>query len=132
MFISDFDFDLPENLIAQTPLEKRENSRMLIVNKENSAFEDAHFYDFPRFLKKGDVLVLNNTKVFPARLFGATETGAKIEIFLVKETENKSWETLARPARRLKIGKKIIFSDQLSATVLDKNEEGREIGRAHV
>lgn len=125
MFISDFDFDLPENLIAQTPLEKRENSRMLIVNKENSAFEDAHFYDFPRFLRKGDVLVLNNTKVFPARLFGATETGAKIEIFLVKETENKSWETLARPARRLKIGKKIIFSDQLSATVLDKNEEGR-------
>ena len=125
MFISDFDFDLPENLIAQTPLEKRENSRMLIVNKENSAFEDAHFYDFPRFLRKGDVLVLNNTKVFPARLFGATETGAKIEIFLVKETENKSWETLARPARRLKIGKKIIFSDKLSAKVLDKNEEGR-------
>lgn len=125
MFISDFDFDLPENLIAQTPLEKRENSRMLIVNKENSAFEDAHFYDFPRFLRKGDLLVLNNTKVFPARLFGATETGAKIEVFLVKETENKSWETLARPARRLKIGKKIIFSDKLSAKVLDKNEEGR-------
>ena len=125
MFISDFDFDLPENLIAQTPLEKRENSRMLIVSKEKSAFEDAHFYDFPRFLRKDDVLVLNNTKVFPARLFGATETGAKIEIFLVKETENKSWETLARPARRLKIGKKIIFSDQLSAKVLDKNEEGR-------
>ena len=125
MFISDFDFDLPENLIAQTPLEKRENSRMLIVNKENSAFEDAHFYDFPRFLRKGDVLVLNNTQGFPARLFGATETGAKIEIFLVKETENKSWETLARPARRLKIGKKIIFSDKLSAKVLDKNEEGR-------
>lgn len=125
MFISDFDFDLPENLIAQTPLEKRENSRMLIVNKENSAFEDAYFYNFPRFLKKGDLLVLNNTKVFPARLFGATETGAKIEIFLVKETENKFWETLARPARRLKIGKKIIFSDQLFAKVLDKNEEGR-------
>ena len=127
MLISEFDFDLPENLIAQTPLEKRENSRLLVVNKEKQSFDDAHFYDFPRFLRKGDVLVLNNTKVFPARLFGETETGVKVEIFLVKEIENQIWETLARPARRLKIGKKITFSENLSAKVLARTEEGRVI-----
>ena len=127
MLISEFDFDLPENLIAQTPLEKRENSRLLVVNKEKQSFDDAHFYDFPRFLRKGDVLVLNNTKVFPARVFGETETGVKVEIFLVKEIENQIWETLARPARRLKIGKKITFSENLSAKVLARTEEGRVI-----
>ena len=127
MLITEFDFNLPENLIAQTPLEKRENSRMLVVDKTQQNFEDAHFYDFPRFLRKGDVIVLNNTKVFPARLFGETETGAKIEIFLVKETGAQVWETLARPARRLKIGKKIVFSENLSATVLARTAEGRVI-----
>ena len=110
MRITDYEFDLPDELIAQTPLEKRENSRMLVVNRAENSRRDAHFYDFPRFLRKGDVLVLNNTKVFPARLYGETETGAKIEIFLVKETDNQIWETLARPAKRLKIGKKIVFS----------------------
>jgi S-adenosylmethionine:tRNA ribosyltransferase-isomerase len=127
MLITEFDFNLPEKLIAQTPLEKRENSRMLVVDKAKQNFEDAHFYDFQRFLRKGDVLVLNNTKVFPARLFGETETGAKIEIFLVKETETQVWETLARPARRLKIGKQIVFSTNLSAEVLARTEEGRVI-----
>ena len=73
------------------------------------------------------MIVLNNTKVFPARLFGATETGAKIEIFLVKEIENEIWETLARPAKRLKIGKKIIFGENLSAEVLERTEEGRVV-----
>jgi S-adenosylmethionine:tRNA ribosyltransferase-isomerase len=125
MLITDFEFDLPEELIAQTPLEKRETSRMLVVTRAEKAFSDAHFYDFPSFLKAGDVLVLNNTKVFPARLFGENETGARVEIFLVKENENQSWETLARPARRLKIGKKIIFSPELSAEVLEKTVEGR-------
>lgn len=125
MFITDFDFELPENLIAQEPLQKRENSRMLVVNRTGKSFQDKHFYDFPKFLKKGDVVVLNNTKVFPARLFGMSETGAKIEIFLVREAENLIWETLARPARRLKTGKKIIFSENLRAEVLDKNDEGR-------
>ncbi len=127
MLITEFDFNLPENLIAQTPLEKRENSRMLVVDKGKQSFEDARFYDFPRFLRKGDVLVLNNTKVFPARLFGETETGVKVEVFLVKEKENSIWETLARPARRLKIGKKIVFSEKLAAEVLARTEEGRVI-----
>lgn len=125
MLISEFDFELPENLIAQQPLQKRENSRMLVLNRAENTIENAHFYDFTKFIKAGDCIVLNNTKVFPARIFGETETGAKIEVFLVEKKENEIWETLARPTKRLKTDKKIIFGDDLSATVLDKTEEGR-------
>ena len=125
MLITDFDFELPDELIAQEPLKNREKSRMLSVNRASKSFWDEHFYDFPKFLKKGDVIVLNNTKVFPARLLGTSETGAKIELFLVREAENQVWETLARPARRLKTGKIINFGENLSAEVLEKTEEGR-------
>lgn len=125
MLISDFDYNLPENLIAQAPLEKRENSRMLIVDRRSGELADRNFYDLPDFLLDGDVVVLNNTRVFPARLFGRSETGAKVEIFLVRETGRGTWETLARPARRLKTGKKIIFGEKLIAEVLDKTEDGK-------
>lgn len=125
MLITDFDFELPDALIAQEPLENRAGSRMLVVDRAAKAYADEHFYNFPKLLQKGDVLVLNNTKVFPARLFGASETGARVELFLVREAENGVWETLARPARRLKTGKKINFGARLSAEVLDKNDEGR-------
>jgi S-adenosylmethionine:tRNA ribosyltransferase-isomerase len=125
MFISEFDYNLPEELIAQEPLDARESSRMLVVSRAENTFEDEQFFNLQKFLKKDDVIVLNNTKVFPARLFGMTETGAKVEIFLVCELENQIWETLARPARRLKIGKKVIFGENLSAEVLEKSEEGR-------
>lgn len=127
MLISEFDFELPENLIAQEPLQKRENSRMLVLDRAGKTFKDAHFYDFPKFIKSGDCIVLNNTKVFPARIFGETETGANVEIFLVEKKENEIWETLARPAKRLKIGKKIIFNENLVAQVLSKTEEGRVV-----
>ncbi len=129
MLISEFDYHLPENLIAQNPLDKREASRMLIVNRSEADFRDAHFYRLPQFLKKGDVLVLNNTKVFPARLFGTSETGAKVEVFLAREIENLIWETLARPARRLKIGRKIVFDKNFSAEVISRTAEGRIIVR---
>ncbi len=125
MKIAEFDFELPDNLIAQEPLVIRTNSRMLAVNRTSNSYGDEHFYNFPKFLKKGDVVVLNNTKVFPAKLFGTSETGAKIELFLVRETGNQIWETLARPGRRLKIGKKISFGENLVAEVLEKTEEGR-------
>jgi S-adenosylmethionine:tRNA ribosyltransferase-isomerase len=125
MLITDFDFELPDSLIAQEPLENREKSRMLVVERASNSYRDEHFYNFPRFLKRGDVVVLNNTKVFPARLFGTSLTGAKVELFLVRETENRVWETLARPARRLKTGKKISFGENLRAEVLGKTAEGR-------
>ena len=125
MLIDEFDYELPEELIAQEPLQKRENSRMLVVNRENGTWQDEYFYNFPNFLRSGDVVVLNNTKVFPARLFGTTETGAKIELFLARETGNQTWETLARPARRLKTVKKIFFGKNLSAEVMEKTEDGR-------
>jgi S-adenosylmethionine:tRNA ribosyltransferase-isomerase len=129
MRISEFDYHLPEELIAQTPLEKRETSRMLVADRETRELKDKHFFDLPDFLQAGDVLVLNNTRVFPARLFGASETGAKIEIFLVRETGNSVWETLARPARRLKPGKTINFGDKLKAEVLNKAPEGKVLVR---
>jgi S-adenosylmethionine:tRNA ribosyltransferase-isomerase len=125
MNINEFDFQLPDDLIAQEPLKEREKSRMLVVNRTEKNFRDEQFTDFTNFLKSGDCVVLNNTKVFPARLFGVSETGAKIELFLVREIENRVWETLARPARRLKIGKKVSFGENLSAQVLERNEEGR-------
>lgn len=125
MKITDFDFQLPDELIAQKPLEKRENSRMLCLNRATQNWQDNYFFDFPNLLKKEDVIVLNNTKVFPARLLGISETGAQVEIFLVREIEKNVWETLARPARRLKIGKRILFGKKLTAEVLEKTEEGR-------
>ena len=124
MLITDFEYELPEELIAQQPLARRENSRMLVVNRGENAFADDDFINFPGFLKTGDVLVLNNTKVFPARLLGEKETKAKIELFLIRELENQVWETLARPARRLKTGTKIFFGEKLEAEVLEKTEEG--------
>lgn len=127
MKITDFDFELPDELIAQKPLKNRESSRMLFINRHENAWRDESFSSFPNFLNENDVLVLNNTKVFPARLLGNSETGARIELFLVKEIENQIWETLARPARRLKIGKKIRFGENLTAEVTEKTDEGRVV-----
>jgi S-adenosylmethionine:tRNA ribosyltransferase-isomerase len=125
MKITDFDFQLPDELIAQKPLEKREHSRMLCLDRAAQNWQDKHFFDLPELLRKDDVIVLNNTKVFPARLLGVSETGAQVEIFLVKELEKDVWETLARPARRLKTGKKVLFGEKLTAEILEKTEEGR-------
>ncbi len=125
MLITDFDYELPDALVAQEPLRDREKSRMLVIDRGAKDFRDEQFSGFPKFLQKGDVVVLNNTKVFPARLFGISETGGKIELFLVRENEHQVWETLARPARRLKTGKKIDFDESLSAEVLEKTDDGR-------
>ena len=127
MLISEFNFDLPVELIAQSPLEKRESSRMLVLDRAEKSFRDEHFSSLPKLLKSNDVVVINNTKVFPARLAGESESGAKIELFLVRELENQVWETLAKPAKRLKIGKKLLFGKSLSAEVLDKTEVGHII-----
>ncbi len=125
MRIDQFDFDLPSELIAQTPLAERAASRMLAVDRKESSFSDKHFTDLPGYLRSGDVVVLNNTKVFPARLFGRSETGANVEIFLVREQSDGTWEVLARPARRLSVGKRIDLSPDLCCYVTGKNDEGR-------
>lgn len=129
MFISDFDFDLPDDLIAQEPLSERDDSRMLVVQRGSATLIDEEFTAFPHYLEKSDVVVLNNTKVFPARLIGASETGATIELFLIEELEENTWITLARPARRLSPGKKIIFGEALTMEVLEKTSTGKVIVR---
>jgi len=121
MKITDFDFELPDELIAQKPLENREGSRMLCVNRRENNWRDESFASFPSFLNETDVVVLNNTKVFPARLLGNSETGARIELFLVKEIEDQTWETLARPAKRLKTGKKNSFRRRFNGGSRRKN-----------
>lgn len=114
MKTDDFDYYLPENLIAQTPLEKRDESRMMVLDRHTGAIEHKHFYDIIDYLNKGDVLVLNNTKVIPARLFGVKEnTEAHIEILLLKNIKDNTWECLAKPAKRIKEGTIISFGNGL-------------------
>ncbi len=125
MNLSDFDYNLPEELIAQTPIAKRDNSKLLILDKNNGNIKHQTFSDILNELNNGDVLVLNDTKVIPARLIGTKEeTGAIIELLLLKELGNDTWECLTRPAKRLKIGTTVKFSDKLKAEVINKYDEG--------
>ncbi len=125
---STYDYHLPEELIAQTPIELRDHSRMLVYHRDENRIEHKHFYDIIDYLQKGDVLVINNTKVIPARLLGTKiETGAKIEVFLLKRLNLTDWEVLMKPGKRAKIGTIIQFSDQLSCKVLDNTEFGGKI-----
>lgn len=122
---ADLDFELPEELIAQRPSESREGSRMLVVDRANCSISDSLFSEFPSFLRPDDLLVINNTRVFPARLYGTSETGANVEVFLVRETAAGDWEALARPARRLRAGKRLIFGPELQAGVTGKLPDGK-------
>ena len=124
-----FDFYLPEELIAQTPSEKRDHSRLLAINKSNHTYEDKHFYDILDYLQPGDVLVRNNTKVIPARLIGIKEvTGAHCELLLLKQTEGDNWECLCKPAKSLKVGAVVDFGDgKLKAECLEEKDEGIRI-----
>lgn len=126
MKTEDFDFNLPENLIAQTPLEKRDNSKLLVLDKETGKIEHKHFFDIIDMLNKDDVLVLNDTKVIPARLYGIKEgTNAHIEILMLKEIGNDEWECLVKPAKRVKLNTKIYFgNNDLVATCTSVCDEG--------
>lgn len=120
-----FDYHLPEELIAQTPIVDRQQSRLLVYDKETREIEHKKFIDIVDYLEEGDALVLNNTKVLPARLFGKrADTGGKIEILLLKCIEGKKWEILTKPARRAVVGREFIFNDKLSMTVLKEFDEG--------
>lgn len=125
---SDFNFDLPEELIAQTPLEKRDNSRLLHLDKESGELEHGHFYDIKKYLKPGDCLVLNDSRVLPARLIGARPTGGSVELVLLRDLGDGCWECLSRPGRKTKPGQEIVFGDgELTATVQSVVEGGNRI-----
>ncbi|MBR2678076.1 MAG: tRNA preQ1(34) S-adenosylmethionine ribosyltransferase-isomerase QueA [Bacilli bacterium] len=126
MNIEDFNYELPEELIAQTPLKVRDSSRLLVLDKETGEVEHKHFVDIIDYLEEGDTLVLNDTKVLPARLIGVKEsTGAVIEILLLKNIDNDNWECLVKPARRIKVGDIVSFGNgELKAKCIDTFDEG--------
>src|SRR5215208_2860286 len=122
MHISDFDYDLPADLIAQTPLEERDASRMLVLDRGEQSWTDSGFKEFTRYLRPNDVVVVNNSRVIPARLLGhREETGGQVEILLVRELEPETWEALVRPGARLKKGSRAVFGEgRLISELLDE------------
>lgn len=133
MNVKDYDYDLPEELIAQDPLEDRSSSRLMMLDRQTGDVEHRHFTDILEYLHPGDCLVINNTKVIPARLFGVKEdTQAKIEVLLLKRKENDIWETLVKPGKKAKPGTKLVFGDGLlTAEVVDVVEEGNRLIQFH-
>lgn len=128
MLLSDFDYNLPEELIAQTPFQQRDHSRLMVLNRKDKSISHKHFYDLKQYLKKGDTLVFNDTKVIPARLIGhRAKTGGKVEVFLLRRTEGNRWETLVKPGKKAQIGNIIEFSDELSCEVVDHTDFGGRI-----
>ena len=128
MRTEDFDYNLPEELIAQHPADKRDFSRLMVVDRKTGKREDKHFYDIIDYLNEGDLLVMNDTRVIPARLFGHREgKEEKIEVFLLENIEDDKWEVLVKPGKKMKIGTKCIFSDELSLEVIDIKEDGNRV-----
>lgn len=131
--LNDFDYDLPHELIAQTPLEKRDGSRLLELNADTGELHDRHFYDIIDYLNPGDALVMNNSRVLPARLYGVRpETGGHVEVLLLRQDQDDVWETLVKPARKYPVGQKIIFGDgRLTAEVTEELEHGGRMIKFH-
>lgn len=129
MLVTDFDYELPQELIAQHPMEPRDHSRLLVVDKKTGEIEHKHFYDLVNYLKPGDVLVFNDTRVIPARLHGTKDTGAHVEVFLLTRRDATDWEVLVRPGKKLQVGAKINFSDELSCEVIEYTDFGGRVVR---
>ena len=129
MLVTDFDYDLPQELIAQHPMEPRDHSRLLVVDKKTGEIEHKHFYDLVNYLKPGDVLVFNDTRVIPARLHGTKDTGAHVEVFLLTRRDATDWDVLVRPGKKLQVGAKINFSDELSCEVIEHTDFGGRVVR---
>jgi len=129
MNIEEFDFHLPEELIAQTPLKDRSSSRMLVLNRKSKEIEHKQFTDIKKYFRKGDCLVLNDTRVLPARLYGTkVDTGANVEVLLLHQTEGDEWEVLIKPAKKVKVGTELTFGDgKLTATCKELKEHGGRI-----
>lgn len=129
---SDFYFDLPEELIAQTPIQQRDHSRLLVMDKQTGALEHRHFFDLPEYLRAGDCLVLNNSRVLPARLIGTRATGGSVELVLLRDLDEGRWECLSRPGRKTRPGTELFFGgDKLRATVESVIEGGNRIVQFH-
>lgn len=128
---SDFNFDLPEELIAQTPIEPRDHSRMLVLDKNTGSLEHKHFYDIVDYLRQGDMLVLNNSRVLPARLYGYREgTGGKMEFLLLNQRGNDVWEVMVKPGKKAKNGVRFAFGDGLlTAEIVGEAEEGNRLAK---
>jgi S-adenosylmethionine:tRNA ribosyltransferase-isomerase len=130
--VDEFDYNLPEELIAQQPLGERDASRMLVVDRAKGAWEDRMFRDFPAHLRKDDCLVLNDSRVFPSRLYGRREHGTgRVEIFLTRQITPHTWEALVRPGKKMRTGERIIISEDLSAEILGRGEFGERIVHLH-
>lgn len=133
MKTSDFYYDLPQELIAQTPLERRDASRLMVLDRESGEITHRHFYDLPEYLHPGDTLVLNDSRVLPARLYGhRVPTGGAVELLLLKDQGDGKWECLARPGRKLKPGAEVSFGDgELTATIAEDLQEGKKLVQFH-
>ena len=132
MKTSDFWYDLPEELIAQTPLEQRDTSRLLVLDKETGEVKHQHFYDIIDHLQPGDCLVMNDSRVLPARLLGHRPTGGAVEVLLLRDLGDKKWECLCKPGRKMQVGHEVIFGDsELTATVVEVQETGNRVVEFH-
>ena len=132
MKTSDFFYELPEELIAQTPLEQRDTSRLMVLNKETGAVTHKHFYDVIDYLQPGDCLVMNDSRVLPARLLGHRPTGGAVEVLLLRDLGDKKWECLCKPGRKMQVGNQVIFGDgELTATVVEVQETGNRVVEFH-
>ena len=128
----DFYYDLPEELIAQTPLEKRDTSRLLCLNRETGQWEHKHFYDIIDYLNPGDCLVMNDSRVLPARLLGHRPTGGAVEVLLLRDLGDRCWECLCKPGRKMQVGSEVIFGNgELTATVRAVQEDGNRVVEFH-
>ena len=126
MTVNDFDYNLPERLIAQTPLDKRDHSRLLVLNKLDGSIQHRHFYDIIDLLDEGDLLVVNDSKVIPARIFGTrANTGGVVEVLLLKALEENVWEVLVKPGKKARPGQVIDFNGEMTGTVLEILEDGK-------
>ena len=129
---SDFWYDLPEELIAQTPLEQRDTSRLLVLDKDTGEVKHQHFYDVIDYLQPGDCLVMNDSRVLPARLLGHRPTGGAVEVLLLRDLGDKKWECLCKPGRKMQVGHEVIFGDgELTATVVEVQETGNRVVEFH-
>ena len=132
MKTSDFWYDLPEELIAQTPLQQRDSSRLLVLDRVTGQVEHRHFYDILNYLNPGDCLVLNDSRVLPARLLGHRPTGGAVEVLLLRDLGDKKWECLCKPGRKMQVGNEVIFGDgELTATVVEVQETGNRVVEFH-